>query len=180
MKSGCCTMRQNRRDHGASEMNHHQPHLIQASLHLKKVVMQIWWDWKGVLYYELWKTKQFEQAHCSQLDQGKVALNKQCLELVNRQCIICHQDSARSRFFDDQAKLDWEVLIYPLYSPDIAPSDFHVFVSLQNSLNGKKCQFLGRLLRYLEFTLLKRIKFWEDGIMKLPENWQNMVEQNGD
>jgi len=25
----------------------------KASLHPKKVMLHIWWDWKGVLYYEL-------------------------------------------------------------------------------------------------------------------------------
>ena len=29
-------------------------------------------------------------------------------------------------------------------------------------------------------SLLKKIKFWEDGIMKLPEKWQKVVEQNGE
>ena len=27
-------------------------------------------------------------------------------------------------------------------------------------------------------SLLKKIKFWEDEIMKLPEKWQKIVEQN--
>ena len=26
----------------------------------------------------------------------------------------------------------------------------------------------------------KKEKFWEDGIIKLPEKWQKVVEQNGD
>ena len=28
--------------------------------------------------------------------------------------------------------------------------------------------------------MLKKIKFWEDGIMKLPGKWQKVVEQNGE
>ena len=28
--------------------------------------------------------------------------------------------------------------------------------------------------------LLKKIKFWKDEIMKLPEKWQKIVEQNGE
>jgi len=35
-------------------------------------------------------------------------------------------------------ELGWEVLMHPPYSPDVAPSDYHLFRSLQNSLNGVK------------------------------------------
>ena len=35
--------------------------------------------------------------------------------------------------------------------------------------------------RHLEqFFAQKDKKFWEDGIMKLPEKWQKVVEQNGE
>ena len=35
--------------------------------------------------------------------------------------------------------------------------------------------------RYLEqFFAQKDKKFWKHGIMKLPEKWQKVVEQNGD
>ena len=40
-------------------------------------------------------------------------------------------------------QLGQEVLIHLLYSLAITPSDFHLCQSLQNSLNGKKCQFPG-------------------------------------
>jgi len=35
-------------------------------------------------------------------------------------------------------ELGWEVLMHPPYSPDIALSDYHLFRSLHNSLNGVK------------------------------------------
>ena len=75
-------------------------------------------------------------------------------------------------FFDDQEEvlnLGWEVLIHPWYSPDIAPSDFYLFQSLQNSLNEKNFSSI----------FSKDKKFWEDGIMQLPKKWQRVVEQNG-
>ena len=34
-------------------------------------------------------------------------------------------------------QLGWKVLIHLLYSPDIAPLDFHLFQSLQYYFNGK-------------------------------------------
>ena len=34
-------------------------------------------------------------------------------------------------------QLDWEVLEHPAYSPDLAPSDFHLFGPLKNALRGR-------------------------------------------
>ena len=78
-------------------------------------------------------------------------------------------------------QLSWEVLTYLSYSPDIAPSDFYLFQSLQNSLSGKTFSSLEDCKRHLEqFFAQKDKKFWEDGIMKLPEKWQKVVEQKGE
>ena len=97
----------------------------------------IWWDWKGVLHYELLLVNQTinSNKYCSQLDQLKAALDEKRQELVNRKCIIFHQDSARLRVSlmtrQKLLQLGWEVLIPLLYSPldfaplDIAPLDFH-------------------------------------------------------
>ena len=58
----------------------------KASLQPKKVMLYIWWDWKGVLYYELLLENQTVNSnkYCSQLDQLKAALDEKCPELVNR------------------------------------------------------------------------------------------------
>ena len=147
----------------------------------------IWWEWKGVLYYELLPKNQTinSNKYCLQLDQLKAALNKKHPELVNRKCIIFHQDNARPHVFlmtrQKLLQLGCEVLIHPLHSPDIAPSDFHLFWSLQNSFNGKNFNSLEDCKRHLEqFFAQKDEKFWEDGIMKLPEKWQKVVEQKGE
>ena len=123
--------------------------------------------------------------YCSQLDQLKAALNEKCPELVNRKHITFHQDNVRPHVSlmtsQKLLQLGWEVLIHPVYSPDIAPSDFHLFWSFQNSLNGKNFSSLKDCKRHLEqFFAQKDKKFGEDGIMKLPEKWQKVVEQNGE
>ena len=150
-------------------------------------MLYIWWDWKGVLYYELLPENQTMNSnkYCSQLDQLKAALDEKRPELVNRKGIIFHQHNTRLHVSlmtrQKLLQLGWEVLIYPPYSPDIAPSDFHLFQSLQNSLNGKNFNSLEDCKRHLEqFFAQKAGKFWEDGIMKLPEKWQKVVEQKGE
>ena len=65
--------------------------------------------------------------------------------------------------------LGWEVLIHLLYSPDIAPFDFHLFQSLQSSLNGKTFNSLEDSKTHMEQFFAQRDKMlWEYGVMKLP------------
>ena len=79
----------------------------------------IWWDWKGVLYYELFPENQTinHKKYCSQLDQLKAALDEKHLELVNRKHIIFHQDNAKPHVSlmtrQKLLQLGWEVLIHP-------------------------------------------------------------------
>ena len=130
----------------------------------------------GVLYYELFPENLMinSNKYCSQLDPLKAALDEKRPELVNRKCIIFHQDNTRPHVSLMTGKklleLGWEVLIHLLYSPDITPSDFHLFWSLQNSLNEKYFNSLEDCKRHLEqFFAQKDKKFWDEGIMKLPE-----------
>jgi len=71
----------------------------------------------------------------------------------------------------------WEVLMHPPYSPDIASSDYHLFMSLQNSLNDVKLASCENHLK--QFFDQKPQNFYRDGIMALPQKWQNIIENNG-
>ena len=118
--------------------------------------MCIWWHWKRVLYYELLPENQMinSNKYCSQVDQLKAALDEKCPELVTRQRILFHQDNARLHVSlmtrQKLLQLGWKVIIHLPHSPDIATSDFHLFRSLQNSLNGKNLNSLEDCKRHLE------------------------------
>ena len=77
--------------------NEPPPTTPKAGLHPEKVMLCIWWDWKGVPYYELLPENQTinSNKHCSQLDQLKAALEGKRPELVNRKCLIFHQNNTR-------------------------------------------------------------------------------------
>ncbi|CAK9828058.1 Mariner Mos1 transposase [Anthophora retusa] len=75
----------------------------------------------------------------------------------------------------------WEVLQHPPYSPHLAPSDFHLFRSLQNNLNGKNFGSVEAIKNYLQtFFAEKPRSFYEKGIYELVKRWQTVVENGGD
>ena len=159
----------------------------KAGLHPKKVMLCIWWDWKRVLYYELLPENQTinSNKYCSQLNQLKAALDEKHPELVNRKRIIYHQDDARPHVslmtWQKLLQLGWEVLIHLPYSPDIASLNFHLFRSLKILLMEKisiPWKTVKGIWKIKGFWLKKIKKFWEHRIMKLPEKWQKVVEQN--
>ena len=120
------------------QQNEPTPTTPKASLHPKKVMLCMWWEWKGVICYEIFPENQTinSNKYCSQFDQLKAALDRKCPELVNRKCKIFHQDNSKLHVSLMTRKklweLGWDILIHLPCSPDIAPSDFHLFWSLQN------------------------------------------------
>ena len=69
-------------------------------------------------------------------------------------------------------ELGWEKLLQPLHSPDIAPSDYYLFQSLQHFTDGKEypsCEALKTDLQH--FFSSKHADFYKSGINKLVEHW---------
>ena len=68
-------------------------------------------------------------------------IKKKRPELATRKGVIFHQDNVRphTSFVTHKKLLElgWKVMPHPPYSPDLVPSDCHLFRSLQNHLNEK-------------------------------------------
>ena len=52
----------------------------------------------------------------------------------------------------------WKVLTHPPYSPDLAPSDYHLFRSLSHSLDDKKFESKDQVKIFLENFFEKKEK----------------------
>ncbi|XP_046145712.1 histone-lysine N-methyltransferase SETMAR-like [Osmia bicornis bicornis] len=118
--------------------------VAKPGLTARKGLLCVWWDWRGILYYELLQPGQTlnSDVYCQQLDRLKQAIVQKQPELANRKGVVFHQDNARphTSLVTSQKlrELGWEVLMHPPYSPDTAPSDYYLFRWLQNSRMGVK------------------------------------------
>ena len=109
--------------------------ISKAELHQKKITLSIWWDYKGVVYFGLLPNNRTINldVYCQQLVKLEEAIKEKRPELANRKGIVFHHDDARLHTsLATRTKLlefGWEVMSHPPYSPDLAPSDYHLFRS---------------------------------------------------
>ena len=102
-------------------------------------------------------------------------------ELATRKGVIFHQDNGRPHTSlvtrEKLLELGWEVMPHSSNSPDLAPSDYHLFRSLQNHLNGKTFDSNEAVKnKLIQFFACKNQTFYESEIMKLTERWQKVIE----
>jgi [histone H3]-lysine36 N-dimethyltransferase SETMAR len=156
----------------------------KAGLHPKKVLLCFWWDTEGPVYWELLPQGQTITAeiYCQQLDRVAEALTE---KRPHRQQHLYLHDNARphtARLTQRKlGQLGWTVLKHPPYSPDLAPTDYKAFRSLQNWLNGKNFATEEELRKSIQdWIASKPVGFWVKGIVDLPRRWAKVIEYEGD
>ncbi|KAG5317142.1 MOS1T transposase, partial [Pseudoatta argentina] len=76
--------------------------------------------------------------------------------------------------------LKWEVLPHPLYSPDIAPSDFHLFRSMAHGLADRRFHSYEEAQKWIDSWIASKDRsFFRRGIHVLPERWEKVVSSDG-
>lgn len=159
----------------------------KRNIHGKKVLLCIWWDHKGVLYYELLKpgetvTANVYQHQLIKLNQKVTTKRPEWAERHGK--VILLHDNARPHVAKAVTEalntLKWDVLPHPPYSPDIAPSDFHLFRSMAHDLSQQSFKNYEDIKIWLDdWISSKSEKFFYDGIHKLPKLWENIVMSDG-
>jgi histone-lysine N-methyltransferase SETMAR len=76
-------------------------------------------------------------------------------------------------------KLKFEVLAHPLYSPDLAPSDYHLFGPLEEALRGRRFTSDQELKEAVHAWLAAQPKtfFFSESIKKFVQRWKKCIEK---
>lgn len=162
--------------------------IAKRNIHAAKTLLCIWWDCEGVVYHEFLKPGETVtgERYKSQLIRLNEALaQKRPFTGAGTRPVILLHDNARPHTskttVDYLSNLGWEVLPHAAYSPDMAPSDYYLFRSLQHHLADEQFKTLDDVQKSLtNFIHSKSPSFFRTGIHELPEKWLKCINNDGD
>lgn len=118
--------------------------VVKHSSFERKVMLCVWWNFEGAIHFELVPEGQSinSELYSEQLERMYTVLRQRYPALVNRKRVLLQQDNARPHTAqttqDKITELQGvELLPHPAYSPDLAPSDYHLFRSMAHFLRGR-------------------------------------------
>lgn len=142
----------------------------------KKTMLSVWWDQEGVVYFELLKPSETVNTvrYQQQLVNLRRALNeKRPIWRDRHNKLILLHDNASSHTAvlvkNTLREFQWETLPHPAYSPDLAPSDYHLFGPLENALKQQHFSTFEEVEIWVKnFFDQKTTEFYRAGIRALP------------
>jgi len=137
-----------------------RPQKIRVQKSPGKVLASIFGDQDGIFLTDYLPKGQSINAeyYSSLLVQLKDILKEKCRGKVTKWVLFLHYNAPAQRALATQKKLAYlgfQCLDHPPYSPDLAPSDYHLFPGLKNQLTGRHSS------SYLE--VIAAVKTWLDG-----------------
>lgn len=161
-------------------------HFPKAKTHQKKTMVTVWWSAAGVIHYNFLEPGQTitAESYCEEIDEMYRKLRQQQPALVNRRGPILLHDNARPHVSQITVQklnaLKVEVLPHPPYSPDLSPTDYHLFKHFDNFLTGRTFANQDQAkMAFVDFIESRAPNFFADGINRLVARWQKCDESNG-
>jgi histone-lysine N-methyltransferase SETMAR len=153
----------------------------------QKAMICVWWNYEGVIHFEIVPNGRSINAalYSDQLERMYAKFKLKYPAIVNRNQTLLQQDNARPHtatltLEKIQELGGIELLPHPAYSPDLAPSDYHLFRSMAHFLRGRQFNKVNDIeAGCLEFFASKSKEWYRTGIEQLADRWLKTIEHDG-
>ncbi|GFX33518.1 mariner Mos1 transposase [Trichonephila clavipes] len=149
----------------------------KLNIHGSKVLLSIWWDQLGVVYYELLKPTETitGDRYRTQLMRSSRALKDKRPQYNERHDkVILQHDNARPHVAIVKTYLKTlkrEVLPQPLYSPDLASSDYRLFRSMAHGLSDQHFRSYEKVKNWIDSWIASKVnQFFNAGFVRCPKD----------
>lgn len=156
-------------------------------VHQKKRMLTLFWSHEGVVHFEL--LPKGESINAERYRQTLTMVRAKLPSLApstlrNGGPVLLHDNASShnaKKSVEHAQQLGFDVLPHPPYSPDLAPTDYHVFRSLQHYIANKIFNSDEDLENVVaDFIGSKSPEFWQRGIFSLPDRWDEVIAKKGD
>jgi len=123
-----------------------RPKTARMSRSKIKVLLVVFFDWKGIVHHEFVPCAQMvnKQLHQEVLACLRNAVRRKRPELWENQTWMLHHDNVPAHALllirSYLAKHQTSIMPHPPYSPDLAPADFFLFPKIKTTLKGRHFQ----------------------------------------
>ena len=151
-----------------------------------KIMATVFWDVHGMLLTD------FSPQGATINSDAYIATLKRLKARIRRvrpnldmESVLFHHDNARphtsARTRETITSFGWTTLPHPAYSPDLAPSDFHLFGPMKEALRGQHYRCDEEVKTAVKNWLKDQpAEFYEAGIRGLAKRWTVAIERDGD
>lgn len=113
---------------------------VKSDLHPKKILICVWWDWEGTLYWEILERNATvkKKLYIAELYCVNETIQLERPHWQDQTIFLCDNTRPHVEQVVKAAlqKLNMEVFQHLPYSPDLTPTDYHLFHSLLNSMRS--------------------------------------------
>ena len=163
-----------------------QPKKFKAQKSAGKIMATVFWDAQGVILVDFLPKGETinSEAYIQTLTRLRARIQRVRPNMPIDNVLLLH-DNARPhtsiRTRETIASFGWTTLPHPPYSPDLAPSDYHLFGPMKEGLRGKHYPSDEEVKSAVKKWLKEQSReFYEAGIHALIRRWNIAVERNGD
>lgn len=151
-----------------------------------KRMASVFWDTQGILLID-WLPQGMtitSSYYIEVLQKLRDEIKHKRRGKLTRGILLLHDNARPHTSYETQTAirgLGFEVMPHPAYSPDLAPSDYHLFAKMKEPLRGKRynniCGIASAISQWVKVT---PEHFFAEGIKKLPERWNKCVHMHGE
>lgn len=151
-----------------------------------KVMLTLFWDSRGWIHVDWLPPKETitGEYYANVLSSLRASIVSKRRGKWSKGVLLLHDNAPVHKCHVGQQALQdckFEQLDHPPYSPDLAPSDFHVFRKMKMDLKGQRFstdqQVKDAVMTWLDTQTLE---FWENGIDRCKDRWLKCFNADGD
>jgi len=163
-----------------------KPKKFKTTLSAGKVMATVFWDRKGVLLVDFLPKGETinSERYCETLTKLRRAIQNKRRGRLTKGVVLLHDNARVHVSRQTTAKLEefgWDIFGHPPYSPDLAPSDYHMFPALKKHLGGQKFSSDEEVEEAVNKWLKEAAGEWYNaGIKKLVDRMKKVIERQGD